>query len=34
VAGERERLLPYVETVIKGVDLDAGKLLVDWELDY
>ena len=34
VAGERERLLPYVETVIKGVDMDAGKLLVDWELDY
>ena len=34
VAGERERLLPYVETVVKGVDLDAGKLLVDWELDY
>jgi 16S rRNA processing protein RimM len=34
VAGERERLLPYVENVVKGVDLDAGKLLVDWELDY
>ncbi len=34
VAGERERLLPYIENVVKGVDLDAGKLLVDWELDY
>jgi len=34
VAGERERLLPYVETVVKGVDRNAGKLLVDWELDY
>jgi 16S rRNA processing protein RimM len=34
VVGERERLLPYVENVVKGVDLDAKKLLVDWELDY
>ncbi len=34
VAGERERLLPYVKDVVKSVDLDAGKLLVDWELDY
>ena len=34
VAGDRERLVPYVENVVKGVDLEAGKLLVDWELDY
>lgn len=34
VAGERERLLPYVKDVVKNVDLNAGKLLVDWELDY
>ena len=34
VAGERERLLPFVEAVVRDVDLDAGKLLVDWELDY
>jgi 16S rRNA processing protein RimM len=34
VAGERERLLPYVETVVRRVDLDSRKLLVDWELDY
>ncbi len=34
VAGEREQLLPFVEAVVRDVDLDAGKLLVDWELDY
>ena len=34
VIGERERLLPYAENVVKRVDLDARKLLVDWGLDY
>jgi len=34
VAGEKERLLPFVDAVVKRVDLDAGKLLVEWELDY
>ncbi len=34
VTGERERLLPFVDAVIKRVDLDAEKLLVEWELDY
>lgn len=34
VAGDRERLVPFVDAVVKQVDLAAGKLLVDWELDY
>ena len=34
VAGEQERLLPFVDAVVKRVDLESGKLLVDWELDY
>lgn len=34
VVGEKERLLPFVDAVVKRVDLEAGKLLVDWELDY
>ena len=32
--GERERLLPFVEQVIKKVDI-AGKLVrVDWDSDW
>jgi 16S rRNA processing protein RimM len=34
VSGDRERLLPFVEPVVKRVDLDAATLLVEWELDY
>ena len=34
VVGETERLLPFVGAVVKQVDLDAGKILVDWGLDY
>ena len=34
VVGETERLLPFVGAVVKHVDLDAGKILVDWGLDY
>lgn len=34
VVGDRERLLPFVDAVVKRVDLDARKLLVEWELDY
>lgn len=29
-----ERLLPYVEAIVLQVDLAAGKMLVDWGLDY
>ena len=34
VVDDTERLLPFVDAVVKRVDLDAGKLLVEWELDY
>ncbi len=34
VTGDRERLVPFVDAVVKQVDLEAGKLLVEWELDY
>ena len=34
VAGERERLIPFVDAVVRHVYLEAGKVLVDWELDY
>jgi len=32
-AGE-ERLIPYVDAVIVGIDRDAGELEVDWAADY
>ena len=32
--GDRERLIPFVEAVVKEVDLEAGRPLVDWGLDY
>lgn len=32
--GETERLLPFVEAVVKEVDLEAGRVVVDWGLDY
>ena len=32
--GETERLIPFVDAVVKEVDLEAGRLLVDWGLDY
>jgi 16S rRNA processing protein RimM len=32
VAGERERLLPFVwGDVVKDIDLEAGRMLVDWD---
>ncbi|GAB4290429.1 MAG: ribosome maturation factor RimM [Thiohalomonadaceae bacterium] len=34
VRGERERLLPYVEQVIREVDLDSGLLRVDWDPEF
>lgn len=34
VVGETERLLPFVDAVVRQVDLEAGKILVDWGLDY
>jgi len=32
--GEKERLVPFVGSVILNVDLADRRLLVDWELDY
>lgn len=32
--GGTERLLPFVGAVVKEVDLEAGRLVVDWGLDY
>ncbi len=32
--GERELLVPFVDSVILDVDLAGGRLSVDWELDY
>ena len=35
VQGERERLLPYVwQQVVRGVDLAAGEMRVDWDPDF
>ncbi len=35
VKGERERLIPYLwEQVVKQVDLEAGRMLVDWDPDF
>lgn len=34
VRAERERLIPFVEPVIREVDLAAGVVRVDWEADY
>lgn len=35
VRGERERLIPFaVGPVVQSVDLDAGRILVDWDAGY
>ncbi len=34
LAGERERLLPWVPAVVKRVDLDARRVEVDWQADW
>jgi len=35
VKGERERLIPYVmKEFVLDVDLDAGKIVVDWDPDF
>ncbi len=34
VQAERERLIPFVEPVIREVDLAAGVVRVEWEADY
>ena len=32
--GEQERLLPYVEPVVKAVDVSGGRIRVDWDSDW
>ncbi len=34
VMGEQERLVPYTQGVVAEVDLDKGRIQVDWEKDY
>ncbi len=34
VAGETERLLPFVEQVVRQVDMAEGRIRVEWELDW
>lgn len=34
VSGDRERLIPYIESVVKRVDLEERRITVDWESDY
>jgi tRNA (guanine37-N1)-methyltransferase len=32
--GERQRLLPYIDQVVKDVDLNAGIMLVEWDPEF
>jgi len=35
VKGDRERLIPFVKgEIVKDVDLDAGRILVDWSAEF
>ena len=34
VAGHTERLLPFVEQVVRQVDMARGRIHVEWELDW
>jgi 16S rRNA processing protein RimM len=35
VKGERQRLIPYLpERVVRGVDLEAGRIEVDWDPEF
>src|SRR4051794_11771557 len=34
VEGERERLIPFIESVVVSVDLAGGSLVVDWDADF
>jgi len=34
VQGSRERLIPFIAGVVRGVDTGAGVLSVDWDADY
>lgn len=34
VAGERERLIPFIDSVIRSVDLPARMIRVDWDAEF
>ena len=35
VQGDRERLIPYVfGVIVRTVDLEAGRMVVDWDPEY
>jgi 16S rRNA processing protein RimM len=34
VAGERSRLIPWVATIVREVDLGAKRIVVDWGADW
>lgn len=34
VNGERERLIPYIAQVVQQVDIDAKRMIVDWDADF
>jgi 16S rRNA processing protein RimM len=31
---DRERLLPYTQSCVKTIDVDAGEMRVDWDADF
>lgn len=34
VAGERERLIPFTDPIVREVDTEAGRIVVDWASDW
>ena len=34
LSGERERLIPYLPETVREVDLDTGRMVVDWDKDF
>ncbi|HRH80270.1 MAG TPA: ribosome maturation factor RimM [Thiobacillaceae bacterium] len=34
VLGERERLIPFTAPIVRAVDVEAGRIEVDWGSDY
>jgi 16S rRNA processing protein RimM len=34
VAGERERLIPFIAAVVREIDISAGVMRVEWGADY
>ena len=34
IEGERERLIPFIESVVVSVDVAGGSLVVDWDADF